>query len=180
MKALKIVLMVLGGVMIVLVLLFVFIPTGDDDAATKTQPNAVAAVDSTQANTQSEQKAEAATNANADGTVHHIGAEEFQQLVADYTSNKDAYIGDGPCVVDFFATWCGPCKALSPVIEQMAQKYAGKVAFYKVDIDQASAVSNAYGIESIPTLFFCNQGSIERITGAPSEEDLEKAIQSML
>lgn len=119
------------------------------------------------------------TNNSATGKVKHITSDEFCNLVADFNTNKDRYIGNGPCIVDFYATWCGPCKALSPVLDRMAKKYKGKVTIYKVDIDQEPAVSNAYNIESIPTLLLCSDGQIEMMSGAPDEDTLDEMMSMM-
>lgn len=115
----------------------------------------------------------------SDGKVIHITSAQFRQLVADYTSDKNRYIGNRPCIVDFFAEWCGPCKQLSPVLDAMAAKYADKIVIYKVDIDEEPQVAGAYGIESIPTLFFCKDGSMKVTVGAPSANELEDIIKSL-
>ncbi|MCQ2207465.1 MAG: thioredoxin domain-containing protein [Paludibacteraceae bacterium] len=114
------------------------------------------------------------------GSVRSISQAEFKSLVANYSTAKTKYIGQGPAIVDIYATWCGPCKQLSPILDKMAKKYKGKVQFYKMDIDKSSAVQNAYRINSIPTLLFCNGGKIEIIQGAPSESDLNQLIAEML
>lgn len=119
-----------------------------------------------------------ASNAS-EGRVIHITSKQFRQLVADYTKDKGSYIGGKPCIVDFFAEWCGPCKQLSPVLDKMAAKYADKITIYKVDIDEEPQVAQAYGIESIPTLFFCSNGSMNVTVGAPSQNELEDIIKSL-
>lgn len=115
----------------------------------------------------------------SDGKVIHITSAQFRQLVADYTSDKNRYIGSKPCIVDFFAEWCGPCKQLSPVLDAMAAKYADKIVIYKVDIDEEPQVAQAYGIESIPTLFFCKEETMKVTVGAPSANELENIIKSL-
>lgn len=173
MKSIKTILAVVGGVAVLLLIILLLIPS--DDNATEQGGNAIEPAENYYSDSNSH-----STAPEHSGEVTHLSSAEFIRLVADYKNDKDTYIGDGPCVVDFFAEWCGPCKQLSPVIEQMAKKYAGKVKFYKVDIDQATEVSNAYGIQSIPTLFFCSGGDIHSITGAPYESELEDMIKQLL
>lgn len=115
-----------------------------------------------------------------DGKVKSISQDQFKTLVANYSSNKNKFIGKGPVVVDCYATWCGPCQGLAPVLEKVAKKYKGQVQFYKVDVDKCPAVSNAYNIRSIPLLMFCADGKIEMVNGAPSQRSLESAIEDML
>ena len=106
---------------------------------------------------------------------------EYIKLVADYQGEKDKFVGEKPCIVDFYADWCPPCRALTPVLEQFAQEYAGKIQIYKINVDNSGEVADAYGIQSIPTLFFCKPGSeIKTIVGAPSKEDLKKDIDDLL
>lgn len=114
------------------------------------------------------------------GSVRSISQAEFKSLVANYSTAKNKYIGSGPAVVDIYATWCGPCKQLSPIMDRMAKKYKGRVQFYKMDLEKASGVQNAYRIQSIPTLLFCNGGKIKIINGAPGENDLDQLIAEML
>lgn len=173
MKILKNILILIGCLAIVLFVVLYLL--GDDtpnDNTNQNKENIEASADDFYGT------ADNASTANAE--VRLLSSEDFKQLVADFSNNKDAYIGNKPCVVDFFAEWCGPCKQLSPIIEQMAQKYAGKVTFYKIDIDQAPEVSNAYGIQSIPTLFFCADGEINSITGAPDESQLDEMIRQLI
>ena len=113
------------------------------------------------------------------GAVKQISASEFNKLVAKYNSSKGTYIGKGPAVVDFYATWCGPCQQLSPKMEKLAEKYKGKIQFYKIDIDKCgSSLTSAYKIESIPTLMFCSGSDIDITVGAPY--DLESEVRKVL
>ncbi len=90
--------------------------------------------------------------------------------------------GNLPIVVDFYATWCGPCKALSPLVEKAAEKYAGKVEFHKVDVDQEAELSQEYNVESLPTLiYFDSEGNeIDRTVGYIDAQELDSRIQQLI
>ena len=112
-----------------------------------------------------------------------LNKEEFLKKVYNYEANPKAwkFEGDKPCIVDFFATWCGPCKALSPVLEELAEEYAGKVDFYKVDVDKAEDLAGAFGIRSIPTLLFIPLKGQPQITqGALPKQQLKEIIEKEL
>jgi len=83
-----------------------------------------------------------------------LTAEEFKDKVIDYTDANAKYKGELPAIVDFYATWCRPCKMLAPVLDELAKEYDGKIIIYKVDVDAEKAMSQALGIRSMPTLFF--------------------------
>ena len=81
--------------------------------------------------------------------------ETFLKDIFDYEKNSDwKYEGDVPAVIDFYADWCGPCKMVAPIIEELSEEYGGKVNFYKVDTDAEQELAGAFGIQSIPSLLF--------------------------
>ena len=109
-----------------------------------------------------------------------ITSEQFIKLVADYRKEWK-YLGKKPCVVDFYADWCRPCRMMEPTFAKMAEKYAGKVNFYKINVDYNKDISNAYQITGIPTLFFCSMdGNLTRVAGLQSEEQIEAYIGMIL
>ncbi|HIZ76967.1 MAG TPA: thioredoxin [Firmicutes bacterium] len=99
-------------------------------------------------------------------------------VVALQQDTFDAFIGgDTPVLVDFWAAWCGPCKMISPVVDEIAQAYAGKVKVGKVNVDECSSVASAYGVMNIPTLvLFKNGKETERIVGFHSKEELSAIL----
>lgn len=119
---------------------------------------------------------------NLSGEVIMLNDAEFVKRVTDIDNPKGfQYKGDTPCVVDFYADWCRPCVALSPLIAKMAEKYKGKVIFYKINVDKSGDVTKAFEIKNIPTLVFFKTNAMPgKIVGAPSEEELTKIIEENL
>lgn len=114
-----------------------------------------------------------------DGTCRSITSKEFYELVAS-KSNNEVFIGEGPVVVDFWASWCGYCKQIDPYLKSLAKKYKGKVQFYKVNADENEVITSAYGIQALPTLFFCSGSDITVKEGAYSQDELDEMIQELL
>lgn len=84
-----------------------------------------------------------------------LTTEEFKQKVFDYTKSQEwKYEGELPAIIDFYADWCGPCKMVSPVLEELAKEYDGKLLIYKVDTEKEAELSAVFGIRSIPTFLF--------------------------
>lgn len=83
--------------------------------------------------------------------------DEFQKKVANLNADPKMwdYLGDKPCIVDFYASWCGPCKALAPILEEIAEEYKDKLYVYKVNTENEQELAAAFAIRSIPTLLFC-------------------------
>ena len=108
---------------------------------------------------------------------------EFLKRVANFEEQPSEwiYLGDKPCVIDFYATWCPPCKRVAPILEELAKEYAGKVYFYKIDVDKEQELTGAFGIESMPTFFFCPmEGEPQAAQGAMPKETFIKAIDEYL
>jgi thioredoxin len=107
----------------------------------------------------------------------------FERRVADLKQieNNWNFLGDKPALIDFYAAWCGPCKALAPILEELSEEYAGKVDIYKVNVDSEEELANAFGIRSIPTLYFIPMnGQPQRTMGAMPKEQLKKMLDNLL
>lgn len=87
----------------------------------------------------------------------HLTRDQFLKQVMNYEKNTNTWVfeGDKPCLVDFYADWCAPCRITSPILEDLAKEYAGKINFYKVDVDSEQELASVFGIRSIPTFLFC-------------------------
>ena len=96
----------------------------------------------------------------------------FQEILAN----------NSVCVFDFSATWCGPCKRLSPIIEELAETYAGRVFISKIDIEESPEITEKFEIMSVPTILFFKNGELQKdqIVGLPSKQALEERIDALL
>ncbi len=107
----------------------------------------------------------------------------FLRKVANYLANPHEwkFIGERPALIDFYAPWCGPCKSLSPVLDELAKEYAGKLDIYKVNVDDERELASLFRIRSVPTLVFAPLKGDPHITsGAPSKAQLKKALDSWI
>ena len=123
------------------------------------------------------------TNATANsGNVIVLTNETFKQKIFNYDLNKKwKYEGNLPDIIDFYADWCGPCRRLSPMVEELAKKYNGKIIVYKVDTDAQQQLAQSMGISSLPTLLFIPvKGQPRSTVGLVPNETLEKAINEVL
>lgn len=115
--------------------------------------------------------------------TQHLTKAEFLAKVVNYETSPDKwkYLGDKPAIVDFYASWCGPCKALAPVLEELADKYDGQIYVYKIDTDKEPELAAAFGIQSIPTLIFIPMGEAPQISqGALPKSNIEEIIENVL
>lgn len=115
--------------------------------------------------------------------IIHLTEEEFLHRVADYRHPHAEwkYLGNRPAIVDFYAGWCGPCRALGPILEEIASAYKGQLDVYKVDVDLCETVADAYDIRSIPTTFFIPmEGRPVKMVGAISKTEIERQIREVL
>ncbi len=104
--------------------------------------------------------------------VLHVGDGDFE---------KEVINSDIPVMVDFWATWCAPCRAIEPIIEKLAQEYEGKVKFCKVNVDESRKLPLEYSIRSIPTLLFFKNGRVvNSIIGAVPPSEIKKVLENLL
>ena len=114
--------------------------------------------------------------------MEHLTLETFKDKVFDYEHNKEwKFEGDLPCIIDFYADWCQPCKMVAPVLEELAKEYEGKINIYKVDTEDQQQLAGMFGIRSIPSLLFCPKDSQPQMaTGAMPKASFVNAINSVL
>jgi thioredoxin len=114
--------------------------------------------------------------------AEHITKDVFLKKVFDFEHNKEwKFEGELPVVIDFWAEWCGPCRMVGPVIDELSIEYKGKVNFYKVNTEQEQDLASAFGIRSIPSLLFIpKEGQPKMAVGALPKEALKKAIEEEL
>ena len=113
----------------------------------------------------------------------HLTVETFKQKIYNYEKSPDNWVfeGDLPCVVDFYADWCKPCKLIAPIMEELAIDYKGKINVYKVNTEQQRELSTLFGIRSIPSvLFIPMKGKPQMSTGALPKESFKQVIDEFL
>lgn len=107
----------------------------------------------------------------------------FIDKVFDYKTNSNEwkYEGDKPAIIDFYATWCGPCKMVAPIMKSLAEEYKGDIYVYKVDTDQQRELAKAMKIQSLPTILFIPmEGQPQAIVGAASKKVFQDAVKEVL
>ncbi len=111
--------------------------------------------------------------------VEHLTKDTFLEKVFNYEENKEwKFEGKLPCIIDFYADWCGPCKMVAPIMEELSKEYDGKVNIYKIDTEDQRELAAAFGIQSIPSVLFCPVDDKPRMSvGALPKEGYEKGIK---
>jgi len=114
--------------------------------------------------------------------TEHLTTSSFRDKVFDYQKNKDwKFEGELPCLIDFYADWCGPCKMVAPILEELAEEYQGKLNIYKVDTEAERELAAVFGIQSIPSLLFVpKEGQPQMAMGALPKSTFKKAIKDVL
>ena len=114
--------------------------------------------------------------------IEHLTNETFKEKVFDYENNKEwKFQGDKPCLIDFYADWCQPCKIVAPILEDLATDYDGKVDIFKIDTESEKELAGIFGIQSIPSLLFVPmEGMPQMAQGALPKETFQQAIKEVL
>ena len=116
-------------------------------------------------------------------TVIELNRQQFLDKVWNYETSPEAwkYQGTLPCVIDFSAKWCGPCRKMEPILENLALKYRDRIIIYKVDVDKEKELAALFGVSSIPAFLFCPiNGEPQGTMGAYPAEEFEKIIRQVL
>ena len=119
-----------------------------------------------------------------EGNVIEMDETMFLTRVFDYMDKNATewkYKGDKPCIIDFYATWCGPCKMIAPTLKELAKKYKDSIYVYKVDVDKQKRLAGAMGIQSMPTVVFIPiKGQPQVIVGAADRDTFYRAVKEVL
>ncbi len=134
-------------------------------------------------NNMNSQAAATAPATTVSSGTEHLTAQTFKLKVMDYDKNPKQWVfaGDKPCIVDFYADWCRPCRMIAPYLEELAVEYQGRINVYKVDTDDQKELAGVFGIESLPTVLFVPmQGNPSAQKGAMTKEAYKKIIDEFL
>jgi len=114
--------------------------------------------------------------------LEHLTVDTFKSKVFNYADNKEwKYEGDKPCLIDFYADWCQPCKMVAPILEELQSEYGDKLVIYKVNTEEQQELAAVFGVQSIPSLLFVPQeGQPQMAMGALPKDTFEKAISDVL
>lgn len=114
--------------------------------------------------------------------MEHLTTENFKQKVFNYETNKEwNFVGDKPCIIDFYADWCAPCRMVAPVLEELSKEYDGKIDIFKVDTEAEQELAGVFGIRSIPSILFIPKTGQPRMSmGALPKESFVKMINDIL
>lgn len=130
-------------------------------------------------------QAEITETEKKEGTMKpmHLTKIDFLKKVTNYEANPNEwkYLGDKPALIDFYADWCGPCKAIAPVLEELAAEYGDQIYIYKIDTEAEQELAAMFGIRSIPSLLFVPmEGQPQMAQGALPKQTLKEAIDEVL
>lgn len=126
--------------------------------------------------------AEPTEEPSAKKKIEHLTKATFIEKVFDYENSEEwQFKGNKPCIIDFYADWCAPCRMIAPILEDLANEYDGEIVIYKVNTEDQQELAAAFGIRSIPSLLFCpKDGQPQMAQGALPKEQFKKAIEDVL
>jgi len=114
--------------------------------------------------------------------IERLNTERFKQKVFDFHNNKEwKFNGNKPAIIDFYADWCGPCKQVAPIMDELSKEFTGKIDFYKVNTDEEQELSGIFGIRSIPSILFIPLAEKPQMSvGALGKQDFKNTIKNVL
>jgi thioredoxin len=114
--------------------------------------------------------------------LEHLTSETFKEKIFNYETNKEwKFEGETPAIIDFYADWCGPCKIIAPILEELKEEYGEKLDIFKVNTEEQRELSSVFGIQSIPSLLFIpKDGQPQMAMGALPKETFKQAISEVL
>ena len=114
--------------------------------------------------------------------MQELNAASFTEKVYDMESEDLIYLGDKPAIVDFTASWCGPCQRIAPILEELAEEYQGQIVVYKVDVDKEKGLAQAFNVSSIPAVLYIPMGGSEPVmtVGARGKDRFKEEISTLL
>lgn len=115
--------------------------------------------------------------------VMNLTKADFLNKIANYETNPTEwnFLGERPAIIDFYATWCGPCKMLAPVLEELSKEYNGKIDIYKVNVEDEEELASVFNIRSVPSILFIPiNGAPQMAQGAMPKPSLKDAIENVL
>ena len=114
--------------------------------------------------------------------MEHLTKETFMEKVFNFEANKEwKFEGDLPCIIDFYANWCQPCKMVAPILEELSGEYEGKMNVYKIDTEKQQELAQAFGVQSIPSILFVpKDGQPQMSAGALPKDSFLEAMKTVL
>jgi len=114
--------------------------------------------------------------------IEYLTLETFKQKVFNFEKNTEwKFEGDKPAIIDFYADWCGPCKMVAPILEELAKEYDGKIDIYKIDTESEQELASVFAVRSIPSLLFIPKDSQPQMAqGALPKDTFKKAFKDVL
>ena len=124
----------------------------------------------------------AKTTERKDKGVTELNSETFNKKVYDMRIQEQKYLGDKPAIVDFTASWCGPCQRIAPILEELAEEYKDEVVIYKVDVDKEKGLAQAFNVSSVPSVLFIPGAGADPVmtVGARDKSTFKKEIDTIL